>query len=215
MQMDFDKALKGHSLDRLEEGIYFERLGVCHESEEKIDEEAFLFGTPRQDAECWHLQLEDNSGGIACQTYVIEQLTGEGISEQELCKKAEHWGFYDPQSGISTDDLVLMLEKQGFVVEYMEDISMRDAMEMLEDGKLLCAVSRIALEDSGMPQFPGISADCFVELTGIDLSDPANVRAYINAPYDKSGAGKACSWDAFSAAWKIGGRAAIYVNRRI
>lgn len=42
MQMDFDKALKGHSLDRLEEGIYFERLGVCHESEEKIDEEAFL-----------------------------------------------------------------------------------------------------------------------------------------------------------------------------
>lgn len=208
--MNYDNPRAGFSLEKLDDGIFFEAIGLRNEFREPEDVEQFVFGNADADGVYWSYQNHENTGGVTCLKYAIEQLTSKQITEKELCDHAE---FSDWEMGISTGDMLKILESYGLTVEYSENASVKELMEMLEDGKVICTVNGFLLEPNGLCPYEGSSADRYVQVTEIDIRDPMHQVIRLNDPSDSDGAGKMYGLPAFSRAWKAGNKTVIYVDR--
>lgn len=212
--MNFDIPRYDSSIEQLDSGVLFEVFGHKTEVHEAEDEQALVFGNPEADCASWSYHTHENADGIACLKYAIEQLTSNKISEEELCSLADASAYYDLETGISTGDMLHILESYDLSSEYCENTSLQELMEMLEEGKAICAVSSSLLEGKDPLPYEGFSADTYVQVIGIDLRDPLRQFVRLNVPFDRRGAGKVYDLAAFSNAWKAGNKSVIFVGRR-
>lgn len=212
--MNFDNPRFESSIEQLDNGIFFEVVGYHAGVDEVEDEEALVFGHGDVDGINWSYQIRENADGIACLKYAIEQLTSHRICEDELCKYAEDFAYFDWETGISTGDMLNILERYGLTSEYYEGTSLQELMEMLEEGKAICVVNSVLLESKGLFPYEGSSGDSYVQIIEIDVRDPLHQFVRLNVPFNNKGAGKAYDLETFSNAWKAGNKAVIFAGRR-
>lgn len=212
--MNFDNPRFESSIEQLDNGIFFEVVGYHAGVNEVEEDEAFLFGHGDVDGINWSYQIQENADGIACLKYVIEQLTSRRVCEDELCKYAEDFAYFDWETGISTGDMLNILERYGLTPEYYEGTSLQELMEMLEEGKVICVVNSVLLESEGMFPYEGSSGNAYVQIIEIDVRDPLRQFVRLNVPFNSKGAGKAYDLATFLNAWKAGNKAVIFTGRR-
>ena len=201
-------------LEQLDNGIFFEVIGKNLEVSEATLDEEFIFGCADADCVNWSYQFHENADGVSCLKYVIEQLTPVWICEKELCDYAEGLNYFDWETGISTGDMIHILEQYDLAPEYYEHSSLQDLMEMLEEGKAICIVNRTLLESEALLPYKGSCADAYVQVIEIDIRDPLHQSVRLNVPFDPKGAGKVYDLSAFINSWRTGNQAVIFVNRR-
>ena len=192
-----------YSFEQLEEGIFLERFEVHREFEEDaVSPEDFIFGVLSPE-DCVFLQ-ETGDGATACQLSMIAQLLGEEAA-QPWMEKAQAEGWYVPECGTSAEDMDALLRAAGLQTCRIDDCSMSDLLEILADGeKAMCSVSTVLLECPEAEGWPGISADRFMQVLGVDMRDAEFVQVHLYDPV--RGGVRVCSLQDFIASWEAGGR---------
>ena len=198
----------------LEDGVNLEHFGTQNEIPEETETVENIIGNPEKDAENWHLQTEQNSCAIACQSFIAEQLLDGEYPEEEMIKLANKQGWYDSAEGTSPVNVGRILEKVGLDVERSYDVSFSELAEALEnDEKIICGVNNAILAQPEMAQIPGLRANHAVQVIGIDYSNPNNVEVILNDPGVENGQGIRHNLETFMAAWKTGGNFAAFASK--
>ena len=81
-------------ISQIEEGVFLEHIGEHKEIIEELETGDCIAGNPEEDMDEWHLQTEQNSCAIACQSFVAEQLLDCDFSEKEMINHAKAIGIY-------------------------------------------------------------------------------------------------------------------------
>lgn len=200
----------------LEAGVLLERLGEYHEGIEELETCDRIAGDPQKDMDEWHLQTEQNSCAIACQSFVAEQLLDGDFSEEEMIRNAKAMGIYDSASGTAASDVGDLLENLGLEVDRWFDAGLGELAQALEEGeKVICGVSSQILANPELANVPGIKADHAVQIIGIDATHPENVQVILNDPGVLDGQGIRHDLDTFMKAWETGGNYAVFVNKEV
>jgi hypothetical protein len=150
-----------------------------------------MIGTPYQDIQEWDgQQTASDDCAVRAQQFIIEQFTGQKLSEQALEQEAQSKGWYNPGNrGTPLADMGNLLEAHGIPVQTYDHASISDLESQLRDGhKVIIGVSAEDLW-SHDPALQGIvqasgsqGADHAVVVSGIDDSDPNNVKVIISDP---------------------------------
>jgi len=169
-----------------------------------------LIGDPYDDMTYWHPQTGSNTCAIDSQEFVIEQLTGQPVSEQELIQVAEAHGWFDPQSdGTAMSDVGNLLAFYGLHVDQAMNATIDDIENQLAQGHgVIVGVRADVLwgqsPDTPMttaPTIPGQGANHAVEVIGMDLSDPTNPKVILNDSGSNNGCGETVPLELFDNAW--------------
>lgn len=197
----------------LEDGVLLEHFiaeGVMEDMES-----AELYGTPAKDAEVWSMAETVNSDGLLCEKYIAELLTGDKITENELCKAASDSGYYNNEYGSTLYDVGKHLESLELEVTRESSLSIKELCEALDNGeKVICAISSIFLYYPEISDIPGLSADRFVEVIGVDMTDTQNKMIVVNDPLDECG-GTSFPLDDFVNAWQKSYRYCVIAKKHI
>lgn len=172
-----------------------------------------IIGTPSQDIKEWDgQQTAADDCDVRAQQFIIEQYTGQKLSEQALEQEAESHGWYDPgHGGTPLADMSKLLEAHGIAATTSSHATVQQLADQLEEGhKVIVAVNGEDLWQHD-PAFQGEvqaptsqTADHAVVVSGIDTSDPNNPRVLISDP----GTGEALasySLQDFMRAWDTSG----------
>lgn len=169
-----------------------------------------IYGTPFQDIYEWDgQQTASDDCAIRAQQFIIEQFTGQKISEQSLEQEAEKNGWYDPgKGGTPVADMGKLLQDHGIAVDTYTHATVNQlATELAQGHKVIVAVNAEDLWKfdpalAGEVQASGSqTADHAVVISGIDTSDPNNPKVMISDP----GTGEALAsypLNDFLTAWK-------------
>jgi len=161
-----------------------------------------MIGTPEQDAKSWHRQTEKKSCAVSCQEFVAEGLLGKDFSEERMLEYARQHDLIG-ESGTSAEHVGVLLERMGLEVtrEYGADI--RDICQVLsEGGKVMAGVNGVALSSPEYARRPGVAADHMVQVTGVDVSNPQDIRVILNDPGSLEGCARNIPLKTFEQAWK-------------
>ena len=203
----------------LEEGVVLEHLGEhinVTEFSENDECNDTIAGTPEEDIDEWHEQLEPNSCAISCQTFIAEQLLNTDFSEAEMICKAKEMGIYNPESGTPASEVGDLLENLGLYVDRQYDAEIIDISQALEDGeKIICGVNAGILNDPELANIPGIKADHAVQVIGVDYTNPENVQVILNDPGVSDGQGIRHDLDTFMKAWDTSGNYTAFVDKGV
>lgn len=168
-----------------------------------------IIGTPGVDAQVWDGKqgLQDDCA-IKAQEFILEQFTQQEYNEYALVQESFENGWYTPGHGTNPSDVGNLLEAHGVPVNRYENASVYDLADELAQGhKVVISVDSgelwqpfydAAAEAYGLDQ-PG--ADHAVVVSGIDTTDPGNIRVIISDP----GTGEALSsypLEQFVGAWR-------------
>ena len=139
-----------------------------------------MIGTPGQDSAFWEGQqrLPDDCA-IKCQQFILEQFTGQHISEGTLVGEAIDYGWFkaDGQSGTELPNVGNLLELHGVGVSHYEHASQFDlAHELAQGHKVIVAVEAGTLWNNS--QHGGHA----IVVSGIDTSDPQHVLVQVSDP---------------------------------
>ncbi|EDX83066.1 hypothetical protein S7335_244 [Synechococcus sp. PCC 7335] len=176
-----------------------------------------VFGTPDEDMENWHQQTRDDTCAIASQEFVLDEVLGRDVTEQELTEVATANGWYTPGGGTPLHATGNLLEAYGVPVTQEFGGSLQDIAEKLEQGqKVIVGVDadeiwtpgENALEDdvlgdyiAGYGHIPGQDANHAVQVIGIDATDPNNPMVILNDPGTADGQGFRVPAGEFENAW--------------
>ena len=151
-----------------------------------------IIGTPRSDSRFFDgMQSYDDTCAIRCQETILQQYLGLDIEEDQLISQATELGLY---SGKGTDpqDLGGLLEANGVPVDYFNDATPLDIAISLADGKKvvvgvdadeLWGKSLFQQSKESIKDLLGIGgANHAVIVSGIDTSDPDNVKVILTDP---------------------------------
>lgn len=167
-----------------------------------------VIGTPDKDVEFWQPQTTAFTCAVQAQRGIIEEFTGEKVSESQLVYEATANGWLTDQ-GMSPSDVGKLLEIHGIPCHPVVGASIEDLMRELSMGhKVVIGVDSGELwtQDSRMEDFFHQSADHAIWVTGVDISDPANPKVIINdSGNSRDGAGKAYDLNTFTNAWEDSG----------
>jgi len=170
------------------------------------DDNPAVIGTPNADMSHWQQQDTDFTCAVQAQRGIIEQFTGEPISESQLVYEATANGWLTNR-GMSPDDVGNLLELHGIPCHANHDATVQDLLGELAEGKKV-----IVGVDSGelwngepIEDFFHQSADHAIWVTGVDFTDPNNPQVIINDSGDPNGAGKQYSLNDFVDAWEDSG----------
>lgn len=150
-----------------------------------------IFGTPREDIRHWDGQQSySDTCAIRCQEFIIEQFTGYEIEEGLLVQVAIEQGWYTPGVGTKPEDVGKLLELYGIPVNRYQQASVFHlALELAQGHKVIVAVDSRELWTNNNEIFDRLdkvwglrSADHAVVVSGIDMTDPDNVRVIISDP---------------------------------
>lgn len=167
-----------------------------------------IVGTPDADAQHWEHQTTNFSCAVEAQHGIIEALTGEDVSEAQLCTEAAERGWLTSAGGTSFEDTGKLLELHGVQTHCEMDATLGDVCQELTLGhKVIVGVKAEDLWDPGNPfrDFIGQGANHAIWVTGIDKSDPNDVKVIINDSGDPAGAGKEYHLNQFMDAWEDSG----------
>ncbi len=170
------------------------------------DDNPAIIGTPNADTAHWQQQDTDFTCAVQAQRGIIEQFTGEPISESQLVYEATANGWLTDR-GMSPDDVGNLLELHGIPCHANHDASVQDLLgELAEGRKVIVGVDSGELwNGEPIEDFFHRSADHAIWVTGVDFTDPNNPQVIINDSGDPNGAGKQYSLNDFMDAWEDSG----------
>lgn len=155
-----------------------------------IQEAPHQFGTPDTDKVFWDGQQSyPDTCAIRCQEFILEQFSGQQISEDALVQQAIDHGWYQPGGGTQGQDIGNLLELNGVPVTRYQDASIFNLSNELAQGhKVIVGVDsgelwhRNAVLD-GISDALGLSgADHAIVVSGIDTRDPNHVQVIVSDP---------------------------------
>jgi len=172
-----------------------------------------VYGTPTDDMDNWHQQSNPDTCAIVSQEFIIEQLTGEEVSEEELTQEAMDNGWYTPGGGTPIDYVGNILAMHGIPIEKDVDATVEDIEAKLENGeKVIVGVDADEIWSPGQSHEQEeklIDANTVdgdpnhaVEVIGVDRSDPDNPMVILNDPGHPGGCGEMVPMDDFIHAWR-------------
>ncbi len=168
-----------------------------------------LIGDPDAAIDSWHTQESQDTCAVVSQEFVLEMLTGEEFSEDDLRDLAEENGWYSPGGGTSMYDVGNILEHYGLNVERSEGNDISDIEQCLEDGgQVIVGVdsSELWTGESDDLFFPGINGDGHaLQVVGVDRSDDDNPMVIVNDSGVANGGCAEVSLDIFMEAWEDSG----------
>ena len=207
----YDVAETCENFELLEEGVLLEHFVLEEPPITQLDESAELYGNFAEDIKVWSLAENELSDSVMCEKYILEALTGDQITAEDIISRLEASGSFDYEYGCTQYGVGSFLEELGFSVIRESSTTVNDLCESLDNNeKIICALSSIALNYPELSDMPSLSADKYVEVIGIDRTNPLQVTVILNDPLSEGGA--EIPLDRFSAAWNIGGRYSITVR---
>jgi hypothetical protein len=91
-------------------------------------------GDPVQDAQFWHQQASPTSCALVSQLSIYESMTGQHLSEDQVCKIAAANGWYDPETGTSPSEVGKVLNDLGISTKQHYNATLTDLADALERG---------------------------------------------------------------------------------
>ncbi|MFD9904869.1 C39 family peptidase [Streptomyces sp. NPDC059063] len=176
---------------------------------------AAVSGHPGEAMEVWQQHTGANACAIGAQGMVLNHLTGQEFSEEQLTQEAASMGWFDG-SGTAFADVGNLLEHHGVPVEHVEGASLEQLEQVVGgDGAAIVGVDSSEIWTPGhdpsddpvgsAPGVPGQDADHAVWVTGFDHSDPAHPMVILNDSGHPDGQGLAVPLDEFMGAWEDSG----------
>lgn len=175
-----------------------------------------VLGDPGEAMGVWQQHQGEGACAIGAQGMVLEYLTGQRISEEELIAEAAAKDGFDG-TGTAPDDLGNLLERHGVPVQQVEDASLEQLEGVLAGGG--AAIVGLDADEIWTPGhgpgddtavgdtsgIPGQDANHAVWVTGIDNSDPAHPMVVLNDSGHPEGQGLQVPLDEFMGAWQDSG----------
>lgn len=174
-----------------------------------------VLGQPGEAMEVWQQHTGENACAIGAQGMVLEFLTGERVSEEQLIEEASANGWYD-ESGTPFADVGNLLALHGVPVEQVEGASLEQLEGVLADGG--AAIVGIDADEvwapghdpdddlvGDAPGMAGQGANHAVWVTGIDTTDPDHPMVVLNDSGHPDGKGLEVPLDEFLGAWEDSG----------
>lgn len=165
------------------------------------------FGSPGEDTHNWVGQTTPFTCAVVSQEMILHMF-GVDVSEAQLTYEAASHGWLT-DGGTRMEDMARLLELHG-VQTHMNPHGSVDALaaELAQGHKVIVGLDSGELWKTDFPWedfFQRDGADHAVVVTGLDMSDPAHPKVFINDPGDHDGAGKAYPLDQFLDAWADAG----------
>lgn len=171
-------------------------------------ESGTAIGSPEDDAAFWTHQTTDFTCAVVSQQMILRQF-GIDVSEAQLVYDATVNGWLT-DGGTSPADVGQLLDFYGVPTHTAVGAGVDGLIGELSLGhKVVIGVDAGELWHQDLPfedWFCGERADHAVVLTGLDLSDRAQPKVFINDPGDPGGAGKSYPLDQFLDAWADSGQ---------
>lgn len=201
---------EGRLVETLEPGVVLERFEVTRETlEEAAAPEHHVFGALEQDVSEGADLPEGCDSAAACQLALIRQLCGVEAAAQPWLEWAQAEGWMIPECGMPMCGADALLRAAGLHAGRIDDCSAKELLEILADGeKAICSVSSALLEYPQAADWPGVSADRFVQVLGADMRDAENARVCLYDPL--RGDVRVYPMQDFIAAWTAGGRRLVF-----
>lgn len=161
----------------------------------------------------WHVQELDDSCAIVSQQFIINEFTGQNISEADLVEISAMRGWYNG-NGTSFEDIGNLLQLFNIDISIDRAADFNDLMETVQNGnRAIVCVQNIALSTEWLDGYPVSSANHAVEVIGIDRSDPSDIKVIVNDPGVLDGRAKAISMANFIDAWQTSGGYMLTAHR--
>lgn len=176
------------------------------------------------DIHLWHEQQHPDTCAIVSQEIILESLTGQNFSEDELMHEAQHNGWYIPGGGTPWDHVGDLIEAHGIPIDRGHDNTIHDLETILERGdKVIVGVNGDDIWNPHTPSFfesllseipfmPGQHADHAVQVVSIDRSNPDNPIVVLNDSGTPNGAGERVSLATFEQAWSTSDHFMVNTN---
>ncbi|MEI6166481.1 MAG: hypothetical protein WCS52_04745 [bacterium] len=172
------------------------------------DATAGIVGSPDTDAYYWQPQTTPFTCAVQAQRGIIEEYTGNDVSEAALVYEATSNGWLTDR-GMAPSDVGDLLQLHGIPCHSEMGASIQDLMAELAQGhKVIVGVDSDELwhDASPLKDFFHQSADHAIWVTGVDATDPNHPQVIINDSGDTTGgAGKAYDLEQFKDAWQDSG----------
>lgn len=165
-------------------------------------------GTPEKDAHDWEQQSTPFSCVPKTEQGILKSF-GEHLSEAHLCTEAAEHGRLTSTDGISIENVGKELELHGIDTHSVKDATIGDIVYELAHGhKVIAGVKAEKLLGGANHPFHGLNgegANHAIWVTGIDKTDPNDIKIIVNDSADPHGAAKEYSLQQFKDAWKDSG----------
>jgi len=165
-----------------------------------------IVGTPGDDARDWVHQTTDFTCAVVSQEMILHEF-GVNVSEAQLVHEADAHGWLSDH-GTSPEDMGRLLSLHDVAYHFNTHGSVENITNELAHGhKIIVGVYADELWQqnplgTGLRELLGLDgANHAIVLTGLDMSDPANPKVYVNDPGDPQGEGKAYPLNQFLEAW--------------
>ena len=208
-EFEFSEIEKSSGL--LEDGVFLEQLRYDRINSKNV-EISQVYGNPIDDAEVWSELSSDCDDGIMCGKYVSDLLNENKLSEDDIRYYAYKCGEFEEDYGSTRNGIVNFIENIGLEASAEYNLSIKDICESLDNNeKVICEISSILLCYPEMYDFPGLSADRFVQVIGIDETNSDDRHIIVNDPFELCG-GTKINIDDFFPAWSKSGFYAVFAK---
>lgn len=169
-----------------------------------------VIGDPAQNMENWHQQSDASSCAVVAQEFVLENVTGQEFTEEELCEFAMENGWFTPgaNGGTLPYDVGNILEASGMTVIQSSNNDINHMAEVLQNGGNVIVgidANEIWEGDNDTDFAPGMEANHALQVIGIDYSNPDAPMVIVNDSGIQDGCGAMIPLDVFEDAWEDSG----------
>jgi hypothetical protein len=187
-------------------------LHVSDLEQMQVDE---INGDPMNEELFVHQQQGQNSCAVVAQMSVLESITGQRYSEQQLVELAEDHGWFDPAGGTMPADVGKILEYYHVPVQQQYDCTLEDLRSALDSGeKVIVGLDANEIweprHDSYGNPVEQLDGGHAVVVTGVVEDASGNVYVAMN----DSGVGEArlVPYEDFENAWSDFGHFAVITS---
>ena len=169
-----------------------------------------IYGHPERATDYWEWQ-DGPTCALHAQRAIIEEVTGQDISVDDMKAIAEAYGWYT--DGTPIEHMNKMLEYCGIPNEAMYGMTYEQLRESVFNGERV--ITAVDSDEYWYGEydnlFEGERPDHAIEVIGFDESDPENPMVIVNDSGVPNGRGLRIPADTFREAWEDSGNFAIRV----
>lgn len=196
---------RGALFNQYEEGMIQDSNEFTTSSESShLDSSHVVYGSPELDANYHALQTTPFSCVPVTEGEIIESITGVHLSEAYLCTVAAENDWLTSANGTEPENLGNLLELHGIETHHVDNADLNDiAHELTLGHKVILGLNSEKLIDTEQPDFMDCTsiANHAVWVTGIDATNPSDIKVVINDSADQNGAARAYDAEQFVDAW--------------
>jgi hypothetical protein len=178
--------------------------GTQHFDPNNFDPDSII-GDPAGAIDVFYPQSVDGPCAAVAQGFVIQQLTGEVMTEADLSAMSEAYEWYAPGGGTYPHNVGNIMLEHGLTVARGTDYTIDDIADVLENGGGVVVGVRAADLYPGDWYSPGMGADHAIQVIGIDNSNPDFPMVILNDSGIQHGGGIMIPLDSFLNAWEASG----------